>query len=60
MFYSQCRIGYKFDSEKIHQSIGTGIRFIINHNFIVALDYGKPLDKRDGNYGFYLDLDYLY
>jgi outer membrane protein assembly factor BamA len=53
-------IGYKFDSEKIHQSIGTGIRFIINHNFIVALDYGKPLDKRDGNYGFYLDLDYLY
>ncbi len=54
------KFDYKFDNEKIHQSVGTGIRFIVNHNFIVALDYGKPLNKRDGNYGFYLDLNYLY
>lgn len=51
---------YKFGIEKMHQSVGAGVRFIINHNFVVALDYGKALNKRDGNYGFYLDLDYLY
>ena len=51
---------YKSDNEKIHQSVGMGVRFIVNHNFIVALDYGKAINKADGNYGFYLDLDYLY
>jgi hypothetical protein len=51
---------YQPGIEKMHQSVGAGVRFIINHNFVVALDYGKALNKRDGNYGFYLDLDYLY
>ena len=51
---------YQPGIEKLHQSVGAGVRFIVNHNFIVALDYGKALNNRDGNYGFYLDLDYLY
>jgi outer membrane protein assembly factor BamA len=51
---------YKPGLEKLHHGVGFGTRFIINHNFIVALDYGMALDKRDGNNSFYLDLDYLF
>ncbi len=51
---------YKFNNEKIHQSVGSGVRFIINHNFIVSSDYGRALNKSDGDYGYYLDLDYLF
>ena len=51
---------YKFGQEKMHYSVGGGIRFIIDHNFIVAMDYGRVLDKRDGTGGLYLDLDYLF
>jgi len=53
-------IDYKFDNEKMHYSIGSGVRFILNHNFIVSLDYGRAININDGRYGFYLDLDYLY
>jgi hypothetical protein len=53
-------IDYKFNNEKMHYSIGNGVRFILNHNFIVSFDYGRALNKNDGIYGFYLDLDYLY
>jgi outer membrane protein assembly factor BamA len=51
---------YKSGQEKIHYSVGSGIRFIVNHNFIVAIDYGHALDKRDGTGELYLDLDYLF
>jgi len=51
---------YESGHENIHYSVGAGIRFIVNHNFIVALDYGRALDKRDGTGGLYLDLDYLF
>lgn len=53
-------IDYKSGMEKLHHGVGLGTRVIINHNFIVALDYGKALDKRDGKSSFYLDLDYLF
>jgi hypothetical protein len=51
---------YKFNNEKIHQSFGAGVKFIINHNFIISSDFGKALKKSDGDYGYYLDLDYLF
>lgn len=51
---------YKPGMEAMHYGVGTGVRFIVDHNFIVALDYGTALDKRDGKNGFYLDLDYLF
>lgn len=51
---------YMPGKEKLHHSVGGGVRFIINHNFIVAMDYGHVLDKRDGNDALYLDLDYLF
>ena len=51
---------YKSGLEKLHHGVGLGTRLIINHNFIVSLDYGMALDKRDGKNSFYLDLDYLF
>lgn len=51
---------YKSGKEAMHYAVGAGIRFVVDHNFIVALDYGSALDKRDGKNGFYLDLDYLF
>lgn len=51
---------YRAGKDSMHYSAGAGIRFIVDHNFIVALDYGKALDKRDGKSSVYLDLDYLF
>lgn len=46
--------------EKFHSSVGAGLRVVMNENFIVALDYGKPLDTRDGKSGLYIGLNYLF
>jgi hypothetical protein len=32
----------------------------MNQNFIVAIDYGKALDKRDGTSGIYIGLNFLF
>lgn len=51
---------YKQGQEKLHDSVGAGVRFVVNHNFIVAFDFGRVLDKRDGKGALYIDLDYLF
>jgi hypothetical protein len=48
------------DNDSIHPSYGGGIRFALNRNFIVAMDYGRTFDRRDGISGFYINLNYLY
>jgi hypothetical protein len=51
-----------FDKQQdsFHSSVGAGIHIAMNNNFIVALDYGKALDSRDGNQGIYIGMDFLY
>jgi hypothetical protein len=46
--------------ESLHQSVGGGFRVALNENFIVAVDYGIALDKRDGDKGLYINLDWLF
>ncbi len=48
------------DAERLHTTLGGGFRIVMNENFIVAVDYGSPLDKRDGNGGLYIGLNYLF
>ncbi len=48
------------DEEKLHTTAGAGLRIVLNENFIVAVDYGKALDKRDGGGGLYIGLNYLF
>ena len=51
------------DGDRPHITVGAGFRFIMNQNFIVCLEYGKPvgkLSKQDGNGAFYINTGYLF
>jgi outer membrane protein assembly factor BamA len=48
------------DPEKLHLSAGGGLHIAWNRNFIVAADYGRALNKRDGISGLYIGLDFLF
>lgn len=48
------------DEERVHMAAGAGLRIAINENFIVAADFGRAFDKRDGGSGLYIGLNYLF
>ena len=41
-------IYYSGENEGIHMSAGCGLKLIMNRNLIVSADFGKALNKRDG------------
>ena len=47
-------------SDKLHLAAGGGFRIVINQNFIIAVDYAKAFDKRDGKGGLYINTGYLF
>ncbi len=49
-----------YADESFHLSYGGGIRFVINSNFIIAVDYGMAAKKDDGTSGMYIGLNYLF
>lgn len=46
--------------EKPHVSIGAGVHHALNENFVLTIDYGIALDKRDGNSGLYVVIGWLF
>lgn len=49
--------------DRPHIAVGAGFRFIMNQNFIVCFEYGKPIgkySKQDGNGAFYINTGYLF
>ena len=48
------------DAEKMHFSYGAGLRVVMNENFVIRADYGMAADKRDGDSGMYIGLNYLF
>ena len=55
--------------DRPHITVGAGLRFIMNQNFIVAFEYGMPMSKfssdkaikkQDGNGAFYINTGYLF
>ena len=57
------------ESDRPHITVGGGLRFIMNQNFIVAFEYGMPVSKfskdpivkkQDGNGAFYINTGYLF
>ena len=54
------QIFFPSDSESLHTSAGGGLHIAWNRNFIVAVDYGRTLNKRDGFSGLYIGLDFLF
>jgi len=49
-----------YASGKFHSAAGIGLKIGWNENFVISADFGKALDKQDGNTGFYLGLNYLF
>ncbi len=47
-------------SESWHSAAGVGFRIVLNRNFVVAFDYGKAFDARDGKDGIYAGIGYLF
>ncbi|MGE5424943.1 MAG: Omp85 family outer membrane protein [Syntrophothermus sp.] len=47
-------------SEYPHVSAGAGLHLAMNQNFILTMEYGRAMDKRDGKDGFYVGLGYLF
>lgn len=43
-----------------HSSVGMGGKLAMNENFVVSLDYGRAIDKRDGPGGMYVIMNYLF
>ena len=52
----------KHGVEKFHLAAGGGIRFILNKNFILAIDYGRALNRQDNGKGgsLYVNTGYLF
>ena len=48
------------EKEALHVTFGGGFRIAMNENFIVAVDYGTPKDKKDGGGGLYIGLNWLF
>jgi hemolysin activation/secretion protein len=48
------------DDESLHLGYGAGLHFALNENFIVTVDYGLAADKRDGDSGMYIGLNFLF
>ena len=48
--------------ERFHLAAGGGLRFILNKNFIIAVDYGRAFDRQDNGKGgsFYVNTGYLF
>ena len=46
--------------EGVHASAGLGLKLVMNHNFIISVEYGKPFDKRDGKGGLNIGTNYIF
>lgn len=49
-----------YKDESFHISYGGGLHFAVNHNFIIAVDYGLAGNPQDGNSGLYIGLNYIF
>jgi outer membrane protein assembly factor BamA len=48
------------DYDDIHASVGMGLKLVMNHNFIISVEYGKPFDKRDGKGSLNIGTNYIF
>ena len=49
-------------AERFHLAAGGGLRFILNKNFIIAVDYGRAFNRQDNGKGgsLYINTGYLF
>ena len=46
--------------ETIHGSYGAGLNVVINHNFVISVNYGRSINPQDGKDGLYIGLNFLF
>lgn len=46
--------------DRLHMGYGAGLYLSMNHNFIIAANYGRPLLKNDGSGSFYINLGFIF
>ena len=51
---------FSYSNDKIHPTVGGGLRIGWNENFIIAVDYGFALDNKDGLRGLYIAFGNLF
>ncbi len=51
---------FSFEKDKLHPSVGAGLRIALNENFILAIDYGFSTNKQDGLKGLYINIGNLF
>jgi outer membrane protein assembly factor BamA len=56
----ESRFMFPDDKEKLHISYGAGLHIALNQNFVVAFNFGFAADKRDGDNGLYIGLNWLF
>jgi len=47
-------------SDGLHSTLGMGFHFVMNQNFIIAVDHGQALNPQDGTSGTYVGLNFLF
>lgn len=49
------------EGQRLHTSLGGGLKIGMNENFVISLDAGRALDKRDASKtGIYININYLF
>jgi len=51
---------FDYGADALHISTGIGLKFGLNDNFILSIDHGIATDKRDGDSGTYINMNWLF
>ena len=51
---------YSGRDESLHFSAGAGLKLVMNHNFVISAEWGKPFDSQDGPDGLNIGLNYIF
>ena len=57
---SELENNFTTKEEAVHGSYGVGLNIVINHNFIVSVNYGRAINPQDGKDGIYIGLNFLF
>lgn len=47
-------------ANRLYHSVGLGLHFVMNQNFIISPEYGISLNKNDGKSAFYISVGYIF
>ena len=47
-------------NEKFHMSAGAGIKAVMNRNFVISAEWGKPFNALDGKSGLNIGLNFIF